>query len=733
MQECARFKDANEQAQAAYQVASHVDLHLLFLASWYGILASHEQVSAHQLRAIEGSMNALISDGTPPEIRGIVRMVQAHRAGFLGNHRAKFELVEELLSDIPRESPYYRKLGALRAMGHLGHGMGTLVRAELEEIVPNDFDEKGIVVTSLANCVLTGKINSAEQFLNQIASFPTHKYVQLLHRTYEDSCVLLTLMLRLQGAPIPPILDAFQWPATMNWVRSTEALIERKPEEALHWARKFADEEHARIGEPLDFLDQTLVRAELAMGNGRAAKRLLLQLQEKGVESMFDQFYFARAERLLGNEELATKHFVKLREAIDRFDAEGRLDFEMALACEIPVSALVRLYTQSVNITEEAPPIPKKSVVPQGLDAIVGASEEMTALKATISQYASLELPVLISGETGTGKELVARALHEVSTRAGKPFIAVNCGAIPDALIESELFGHASGAFTGAQSAYKGMFREAGEGTVFLDEIADISPRLQTALLRVLETKEVRAVGSSTHFEIRCRVVAATNEELPKLVEEGKFRKDLFYRLQRLEVYVPPLRKRVTDIATLTRHFLNVGRDTGERVSLSGELIEKLEQYKWPGNVRELRNVAERMRVLSSEKLDYTLADLLQCTQLKPNQEGEEGSAPKPLEVTLSTPVKETQAPSMVDVSPSEVRKMLSKGTTTFRRKRRLRELFEEVGELKVSEAAAILGVTPHTASRYMSALCEEGIIEKVKPTASPKSHYYARRVSDSV
>ena len=315
-----------------------------------------------------------------------------------------------------------------------------------------------------------------------------------------------------------------------------------------------------------------------------------------------DNFFLARTELLQGNEETASPHFLSLKHDIDHYDARARFDFEVQLACELQTSELVNLAMLAVEQKSTiAIPTTQELHPPTGLDTIVSSAHEMREVKRTIERYSSLDLPVLIYGETGTGKELVARALHAASARSHEPFIAINCAAMPDALIESELFGHASGAFTGARTAYKGVFRDAHGGTIFLDEIADIPHRLQVALLRVLETGEVRPVGSSSQYTVSCRVVAATNKELTSLVSKGTFREDLFYRLQRLEIEIPPLRERGEDIPVLMRYFLNQGREF-EYVELSQEFIESIVNYSWPGNVRELRNVADRLRVLSSDK-----------------------------------------------------------------------------------------------------------------------------------
>jgi two-component system response regulator HydG len=218
---------------------------------------------------------------------------------------------------------------------------------------------------------------------------------------------------------------------------------------------------------------------------------------------------------------------------------------------------------------------------------MICAAREMKAVKELIECFADVDVPCLVTGETGTGKELVAQALHESSVRSAHPFVEINCGALSDTLIESELFGHKRGAFTGAQAAHPGLFREAGAGTIFLDEIGDISPKLQMALLRVLETGEARAVGGSETYKINCRIIAATNADLARRVEEGRFRADLMYRLERLQIHLPPLRERPDDIVILAEHFLNLRRVEGRMAVLLPRLKARFRDYHWPGNVRE--------------------------------------------------------------------------------------------------------------------------------------------------
>jgi DNA-binding NtrC family response regulator len=232
---------------------------------------------------------------------------------------------------------------------------------------------------------------------------------------------------------------------------------------------------------------------------------------------------------------------------------------------------------------------------------ILGQSEAIRQIKATIAQIAATPVSILITGESGTGKDLIAQAIHQHSPRRGGRFLTVNCGAIPESLLESELFGHEKGAFTDARSQRRGIFESADRGTVFLDEIGEMTLSAQVRLLRVLEAREITRVGSTTPIKVDVRVIAATNRDLRQAVEQHAFRRDLYYRLKVVEIAAPPLRGRVQDIPTLVQHFIRVYSEEHHvpPVALDDESMALLQSYRWPGNVRELKNLVERLMVLS--------------------------------------------------------------------------------------------------------------------------------------
>jgi DNA-binding NtrC family response regulator len=233
---------------------------------------------------------------------------------------------------------------------------------------------------------------------------------------------------------------------------------------------------------------------------------------------------------------------------------------------------------------------------------LVGRSAAMLALRETIAKVARSDATVLITGESGTGKELVARALHYEGARAGKPFVPVNCGALVESLLESELFGHVRGAFTGADATKQGLFVAASSGTLFLDEIGELPLPLQPKLLRALQDGEIKPVGGIESSRVDVRVVAATNRDLRQAISEGSFREDLYYRLNVITIEVPPLRERREDVAALARHFAEraAARGGGQRPELTDGALDWLAQQSWPGNVRELENAVERAVVLAA-------------------------------------------------------------------------------------------------------------------------------------
>ena len=279
--------------------------------------------------------------------------------------------------------------------------------------------------------------------------------------------------------------------------------------------------------------------------------------------------------------------------------------FDNDLLKEIVARALnkIALVKKTQALQDENEALIKGQRARGQLGNIIGQSDRMQAVYQMIETVAQVQSTVLITGESGTGKELVARAIHDLSPRAQKPFVSVNCGAFTETLLESELFGYVKGSFTGATANRKGLFEAAEQGTIFLDEIGDMSTAMQVKLLRVLQERKVGPVGAHEETEVNTRVIAATNRDLALLVKEGIFREDLFYRISVIPIELPPLRERWSDIADLTDHFITkYCRQTGRAISVSDAALRLFEAYTWPGNVRELEHTIERAVAL--EKTD---------------------------------------------------------------------------------------------------------------------------------
>jgi len=275
------------------------------------------------------------------------------------------------------------------------------------------------------------------------------------------------------------------------------------------------------------------------------------------------------------------------------------------------LSHLIRNATKQISLKTENIALRNKIVTLENVEDLIGSSEAMINVLKEVERVAQSSSPVIITGESGTGKELIARAIHSNSQRKFSPLVSVHCGALTESILESELFGHEKGAFTGAMYNRKGRFEMADGGTIFLDEIATISPKMQIELLRVLETKTFVRVGGNKEITSDFRVICATNKDLKKMVENGDFREDLYYRLNVVNIRIPPLRERTKDIPMLVDYFIKMYCTSMSRniIPIDSVALKRLEQYDFPGNVRELENMIERAIVVGNEK-EIRLKDL---------------------------------------------------------------------------------------------------------------------------
>jgi two-component system, NtrC family, nitrogen regulation response regulator GlnG len=303
-----------------------------------------------------------------------------------------------------------------------------------------------------------------------------------------------------------------------------------------------------------------------------------------------------------------------------------------------------------------APPLPRDA---DERLPLIGRSAAMQEIYRTVARLTTADLTVMINGESGTGKELVARALHDYGRRRSGPFVAINMAAIPRELIESELFGHERGAFTGATNRNQGRFEQASGGTLFLDEIGDMPPEAQTRLLRVLQEGEFTAVGGRQPIRANVRIIAATHRDLRAAIRAGQFREDLFYRLNVVPIRLPPLRERSEDIADLARHFLEQARADGlPSKSLDQSAIEAMRQHRWPGNVRELENLMRRLAALCPDEVISAHAVDAELAESEPDPSvpaATQASRPEPLAAAVERHIRQFLAAHHDGLAPSDI------------------------------------------------------------------------------
>lgn len=443
-----------------------------------------------------------------------------------------------------------------------------------------------------------------------------------------------------------------------------------------------------------------LANAELIERRPHEARRLLEQIDPQRGYGFYDM-QWSRLYVLEGDFAQAAHYFRKVLEVGMPEYTEDRLRF----AYELAAHDVARLWNLASGPLPASAPQPARQQVDIDQVLWVGQSPASQRIRTMISRYASLEATLLITGETGAGKEVAARLVHEQSPRREFPFIPVNCGALSETLIESELFGHVKGAFTGADSQRDGLFVEAGEGTLFLDEIQSMSDRLQSALLRTLENGEIRPVGASKVRHVKARVIAASNQRLEDAVAEGRFRADLYYRLARLQIAIPPLRERPADLPDLVRFFLRSHFNAYD-VTCDDSLLAELQSWSWPGNVRELKHTLERLVLLSSD------ARVLTCEHLQ--------GLVHPTSTMLPPPRRQAKPPATPHSLPGNPRNPRV-------RRARLRQHFDEYNSLSRAQVIELLGCAPDTASRDLAALVDEGLIRRVNTSAHPRTSYYER------
>jgi transcriptional regulator with PAS, ATPase and Fis domain len=711
---------AVETAERVKTDQNDSNLLAMFLATW-------AKLSWKENRSQEGTtliqrIYSLSSSALLPEVQAYYLTIEGLIASKLGDKNKREELGFKVLQILPRTSPR-RKFDCMNHAYFLAQqGKAILIEKEilwLSTQCDESFPEELIALIRFTDGISAGRVEEASQWEKIIEKKPQflEKFSFAKINYYNHKYILEIMNGRWNLADNSRNVNNKQ-KENSQYAQTIRSLLAKCPAEALSLARSYTTEysmkEVAING--VGFESYNLLRAELSDGNLQAGKRILELRHERGNFHFIDIFFQTRIELLNKNFNEAVKYFKKAIEECEKFNATGRLDFEIRMACEWKPGILFELMKHVYKAEANLPTTLKSAPVeiPYGIKRIVGESNQIREIRDTIVNFANLDIPVLITGETGTGKELVARALHIEGPRKKLKYIAINCGAIADSLLESELFGHAKGAFTGASQAHKGFFETAEDGILFLDEIGEISTRLQISLLRVLETGDFRAVGSQAPTRIKCRLIFATNADLETLVNEGKFRKDLYYRLRRLQINIPPLRERASDIIPLADYFLNIGRDANDHARMTNKLQSMLLQYQWPGNIRELHNSIENMRLLNSDKLIYEVSDIKLYSE---NTEAQQ----KP-KINISKLSENHQAE---EANKDTLIEKFAYGNNMIRKEQAIKELFLSHNMLTRLEISNYLSLSPKTVTVYLKLLCDNNFIQKKMPSKSPKSHYF--------
>jgi transcriptional regulator with GAF, ATPase, and Fis domain len=704
------------------------DLGILMLSYWTkGLVQQIRQIpeKAGEAQAIIQRARSLQSTRTPREIASLVDLAEAEILDAQGNITLRDSVVRRAIKRLPATSPRLPWMLAQYALmlsraGRLSELSRRLSSAETSAGWPAI--STTVLLANFVNQVETCNVHQAEQLLGPLSRQDLPRPLSQYYDNYRILLPMLRNALSISPSTLGDISPADD--ITPDWALVIRSLSAGNSEQALKWAR-ISEKRNPLCLRGNNLVSLNLVRAELAERNIDAARRLLSLRRSQGNSHYLDSLFEARALLLEGSLEPACEHFCSALKDAAQHNAKHRLELEMTLAVEIPHHLVMLLAERAAKAAKPKQPTGRieqiassDSQTASGASNIVGASHATEEIRRTVMHFARMDVPVLITGETGTGKDLIAHAIHEESTRLDKPFVAVNCASISESLLESELFGHEKGAFTGASATRRGLFEQAGDGCIFLDEIGEISPRLQAALLRVLETGEIRPVGSSASRKTNCRILAATNADLARMSDEGSFRQDILFRLKRLEIQIPPLRERTDDLLPLSAFFLNLNRTGDSNAVMSEDLCRVVLSYSWPGNVRELRNIIERMRLMNSDKLYYEVQDIgLPVTA--PLQ-----IAPTPLVQTVSPSTRAITRPQAVPVARIATGH-LRKGRSKMRRLEAVRTLFSQHRTLTRSEIIDSLAISPNIATSDLRTLISEGFVEKIQPSKSPRSAYF--------
>ena len=701
-------------------IKGHEDpgVYLLFIS--FATMFTSNRLEIDRAKVLFSIGNSINRDKFDPVLQSFFYHAMAFLKLFEGKKIECKSLIQDSLKLIDRNTPRFLRIFANLAA--LLSDTGELKILNKEDLDLLDIPTKDetlnyiFIELKLKHCIFTGNIKEAQKLIE--------KYKITNAVSNNEMIYILTNLLKVQSGDFEE--KNYQDDFFKMYANVCHFLSIGKMDEATkysNWLQMGTFSKKYR----LQFRKYFPLHIELSMRNKGMARLLFQELEQKESPHYLDDLFLARLQLLESNKIGAYDTFHRLVENVKRFGAMNRLVFELQFAKEMKPSDILLLtngFNQEDNLKSSlqiATPINAKMKVKKGIELLIGDSPVISKIKELIKRFALLKDPVLITGETGTGKELVSRAIHEAGPNSKEPFLAINCGALTESLLQSELFGYVAGAFTGAQKERKGIFESAGQGTVFLDEFGDISPQMQVSLLRILESNEIRLIGDTSTRQIKCKIVIATNKDLKKAIESKKFREDLYFRLTRFDIKLSPLRERKEDIPELIDFFLNGSSNTTQVIKkLSQKLMDKLLAYQWPGNIRELKNEIERLNILHADK---EILDINDFDFSRLQFDDEIMSKSEIVEIhnkSFSIPLGNPE-----EIYDKRILSIVERGSKADQRIEFLKNLFKQFKKLTRMQVIEIMKVSPVTATKDLDQLCNSGLIEKIKPTKSVKSYYY--------
>lgn len=703
--------------QAIIKGHEDTSLYLLFIS--FGTMYTSNRLELDRARVLCSIGSSINRDKFHPVLQSFFFHSLAFLKLFEGKSLECKDFINKSLKFIDRQSPRFLRIFANLASLLSDQGeLKGLKKEELELLDKPSHDEildYIFIEIKLKNSIVTGNFKEGFLLLERYKISNSVSNGQLIQ--------ILMDLLKIQSGDFDE--KNYQEDFYKLYANTCLFLSMGKMEEAIkysNWLQKGTFAKKFR----LQFKKYFPLHIELSLKNKGMARLLYQELEQNEGPHYLDDLFLARLQLLESKKDSAYNTFQRLIENVKRYDAMNRLVFELQFAKEMKpadILLLINGYSQEEKKINTQSKVPEKSnnKIKRGVDLLIGESPAILQIKALVKRFAKLKDPVLITGETGTGKELVSRAIHEEGANPNEPFLAINCGALTESLLQSELFGYVAGAFTGAQKERQGIFEAAGQGTVFLDEFGDISHQMQVSLLRVLESNEIRLIGDTFTRQIKCKIVIATNKDLKKAVEAKVFREDLYFRLTRFDIKLQPLRERKEDVPELINFFLN-GNDYQDNINkkISKPLLDRLLLYQWPGNIRELKNEIARLTILHADKTNLELEDF-DFTRLQEDEIADFKS--EPLEVhqkNMSIPLGNPE-----EIYDKRILSIVERGSKADQRLVFLKNLFLQFKKLTRMQVIEIMKVSPVTATKDLDQLCKSGTIEKIKPTKSVKSYYY--------